>query len=106
MTHDQLAKQFMWKDRENQFHLIHEMDTKHLFFTLRMIWNHYTPIQMRIEPYKKYKIGTFYSKEYISDAIKHITRELGTRNDLTPYFIKCLTKMKEYIDGNLLESKP
>lgn len=42
------------------------------------------PDTVRIEPYKRYGFGPFYTTEYFHDAIRHIGGELLTRNDLEP----------------------
>ena len=76
------ALRFQWKDREDNFHLIDEMATRHLFFTLRMIWNHSMPEDARSVGYHKYRFGSFYTDEYMKDAIKAICRELGQRTDM------------------------
>jgi hypothetical protein len=34
------AGAFMWKDDDDVFHDPERMETRHIFFTLRMIWNH------------------------------------------------------------------
>ena len=87
---------FMWKDSKEIFYRPEDMKTKHIFFTLRMIWNHAVPKDMQILPYKKYSFGSFYTKEYIKRAIKDLLSELSKRDDLTPYFKKCLTLMLKH----------
>jgi hypothetical protein len=85
-----VVETFKWKDKDDNFHNPQDMHTRHIFFTLRMIWNHIAPHEMRIEPYKRYRFGKFYTAEYIKESIKVLYAELRTRNDLTPYFKKCL----------------
>jgi hypothetical protein len=81
---------FMWRDRQGTFHKPENMTTQHVFFTLRMIWNHSAPLGMRIKPYKQYNFGSFYTKDYMITAVYALAEELSTRTDLQPYFIKCL----------------
>lgn len=98
VNNTQLTEGFRWIDQHGEKHCVKEMTTQHIFFSLRMIWNHSAPIHMRIEPYKRYAIHR--SVEYITLAVKHLYAELETRTDLQPYFIKCLRHMKECLEGH------
>jgi len=75
---------FRWRDKSGSFHNPSEMETRHLFYILRMIWNHSMPENLRIVPYIAYKFIDFYSVEYMSNAVKAIGEELLTRNDINP----------------------
>ena len=92
---------FLWRDRRWNLTPVKDMTTQHLFFTLRMVWNHSAPQAYRIEPYKRYHFGTFYTNKYIRDATRSIALELSTRADLTPYFISCLKKMQSYFNDTM-----
>ena len=75
---------FMWRDRHRNYHHPTQMETHHLFYTLRMIWNHSAPSRMKIRPYRKYRFSFFYSNEYMLQAVKHLLKELNSRsNELT-----------------------
>lgn len=93
-----LTKPFEWRDQHGNFHKITEMKTKHLFFTIRMIWNHSAEKHHRIEPYKRYRFPDFYTREYIKQAVSAMSRELNNRDDLTPYFIKCLRHISDCLE--------
>jgi len=93
---------FKWKDRQDNFYYPKHMETRHIFFTLLMIWNHVAPKEMQIEPFKRYTFGSFYTNEYMADAVKSLSAELKTRDDLTPYFIKCLKIIEGHIRGDIL----
>lgn len=93
------AEIFKWKDRHDVFKTPQEMDTHHLYFTLRMIWNHSAPPDMRMHPYEQYSFGPFYTFEYMSEAVKHIYRELKTRTDMEPAWIKGLVHIRKCIEG-------
>ncbi len=59
-----------------------EMATTHLFNTIKMIWNHTVPEDMKLKPYKKYKIDTrVYTHSYISQILRLLLQELSTRSD-------------------------
>lgn len=92
-----LRKGFRWIDQHGEEHCVKSMSTQHLFFSLRMIWNHSAPIEMRIEPYKRYYIRR--SPEYLAEAVKHLVTELNTRKNLTPYFKKCLAHMDKCLNN-------
>lgn len=93
-----LIESFKWKDKKGNFHSPKDMSTQHLFFTFRMIWNHTAPEDMRIEPYQRYSFDDFYTAEYIADAIRAISSELSKREDLKPYFKKCLDIIKGHLN--------
>ena len=77
--------QFMWRDRNGKFHAPGQMETRHLFYTLRMIWNHSAPKELQIAPFKKYSFSPFYTPEYIIRAVKELSKELGKRKDIHQY---------------------
>jgi len=86
---------FKWRDRTGKFHDVTEMATKHLFHTLLMIWNHSVPQHLRIEPYIRYRFDEFYNAEYITQAMRALSRELRKRINLTPYEVKCLNMIDQ-----------
>lgn len=100
-----LVTSFQWRERTGDLHNIKDMTTSHLFFTLRMIWNHSVPRDMQIEPYKKYHFSSFYTVEYLTKAVREISRELVKRDDMTPYFIKCLKIIQGHLNTTLGETK-
>lgn len=84
-THDALpATAFRWRDRAGYMHPPESMRTTHLFYTLRMIWNHTMPKSMKVEPFKRYQFNPFYSPDYMRDGIIALGRELFKRDDLPP----------------------
>ena len=89
-------KEFRWRDRHGNFHKPSEMNTRHLYFTLRMIWNHVAPPKLKIHPYQKYRFSIFYTQEYMIDAIKHLSLELKKRGKTIKYInYKLLLKENE-----------
>ncbi len=90
---------FKWIDKDGKSHKPQEMTTHHLFFTLRMIWNHTAPAHLRFNPYKKYNTSVLLSnKEYVRTAIVSISAELFGRDDLTDYMKECLLKIQSYFN--------
>lgn len=80
---NQIKRKFQWRDSQGGFHLPSEMETRHLFYTLRMIWNHTMPDQAQIKPFRRYEFGEHYTEYYLKDAVLNLAHELKTRNDMT-----------------------
>jgi len=93
----QASEGFVWIGKGGVPYLPVEMETSHLFFTVRMIWNHSAPENMKIKPYKRYLFGPTYTNEYMLSAIASLLRELCRRDDMTAYFVECLQHMKSCV---------
>jgi hypothetical protein len=78
-------------------HFVDEMETRHLFYTLRMIWNHSMPEEARSPSYKRYTFGAFYTPWYMGDAIRAIIPELQTRADLTSAWRAEIDRWEAYL---------
>lgn len=91
---------YKWRDKGGNFIEPKNMDTKHIFFIIRMIWNHFMPKDAIIKPYNRYRFGEYYTEEYFKTSLINLFKELNTRNDLKPYFVKCINFMKDYINNN------
>ena len=96
-----IAEHFRWKDRNDNFHDVTNMETRHLFYTLRMIWNHRMPAEARFQQFKRYSFGNFYSPQYMLSAVYHIGRELANRDNLTERQEKELAFMAGYFSTKL-----
>lgn len=93
-----LARKFRWRTQKDEWLLPSEMETRHLFYTLRMIFNHSVPDNLALKPYKPYWFDpVIYNKKYITEAIRNLAYELATRddikeawnNDLMYIFVSC-----------------
>lgn len=73
---------FKWRSQDGRYWTVHQMDTRHLFFTLRMIWNHTAPVTWRFIPYKRYDFSDYYTTEYMRNAVIMIINELVKRDDI------------------------
>lgn len=94
---DQLpAPQWRWRDREGGLHAPSEMETRHLFFTFRMIWNNFMPAHMRVGTVRLYSFNRFYTRDYIREATIRIGNELLGRSDLTPQWRRELDEMRRW----------
>ena len=97
----ELKHQFRWRSQAGQFHLPSQMETRHLWFTLRMIWNHSAPAHARFTPYKRYKFGPFYTVEYMRDAVSCLLDELLTRTNMESKWKQELKQMLDYTQKKL-----
>lgn len=88
---------FKWRDRTGNFHKVSEMETRHLYYTLRMIWNHTMPEEVKLKPYNAYDFSPFYTAEYMTEAIHHIGTELFKRTDILPGWQKDLSFMASVV---------
>lgn len=99
---------FLWKTSRNQggeYLAPKDMATHHLFFTLRMIWNHTMPEDARSVNYKQYQFGPSYTKEYLVEAIKALTYELATRQDMQTAWLEELARMIGWLKIYQVEAK-
>lgn len=76
---------FRWRDRNGEFHRPCDMTTQHVFYVLRMIWNHSMPSELQMEPFRRYAFDSFYTDEYMKTATLALGTELCRRDDLTPW---------------------
>ena len=91
------APRFMWRSHDDTRRYVDEMETRHLFYTLRMVWNHSMPEEARSASYKRYSFSPFYTAEYMQDAIRYICRELSTRKNLDPAWQVELDRFAAYL---------
>lgn len=94
------ALPFRWRDRTGAFHAPEQMETRHLFYTLRMIWNHTMPEGAKLRPYNAYSFGKHYTREYMISAVKALAAELGTRTNLTATWQRDLDAMVAWLSTN------
>jgi hypothetical protein len=70
-----------------------EMQTSHLFNSVKMIWNNKCPVAWRVQPYTEYKGVKRWGIRETKYAVKNLLRELANRSDLTPGMVDALGKM-------------
>lgn len=75
---------YRWRDRQGNFFLPSEMETRHLFFTLRMIWNNHFPSHMHVGEVTLYRFPRRYTRQYFEATVYYLGRELVTRRDMAP----------------------
>lgn len=85
---------FVWRDMRGNPHVPAKMATRHLWFTIRMIWNHTMPNHVRITPYHAYEFSADYTAAYLRDAVFTLGAELLSRDDIDPRWYDDLERMR------------
>lgn len=96
------SKTFRWKDSKDNFHIPAHMETRHLFMTLVLIWNHTMPEDARIFKsgnwtHNLYRLGPHYDMDYLAIAIGSLSQELFKREDLEDAWKATLQRMHIYL---------
>lgn len=78
-------KPFVWKGKDQRTYAPDDMATGHLFNTISMIWNHSMPEQVRTHNYIRYQFGSFYTLDYMMQAVRVMLPILLRRPDLSPF---------------------
>ena len=103
----ELAKNWQWRGSNGDFYYPEAVETSHLFFTFRMVWNNFMPEEARVGQVKLYIFSSHYTKQYLTEAIKYLGHELFNRKDLRNSWKVQLAQMKQYYNRQLeLEMGP
>jgi hypothetical protein len=95
----QLDTTWCWLDRHGERHAPDQMETRHLFNTLKMIWNNMVPSQYRVGyNVRLYSFGPSYTRQYMVAAVYHIGHQLAKRT-LTAEQMQILRQMQAYFTG-------
>ncbi|MBF3800110.1 hypothetical protein ISG21_00480 [Burkholderia pseudomallei] len=87
---------FRWRDRHGDRHDPAKMETRHVFNTLKMIWNNTVPSYYRVgHNVRLYSFGPSYTREYMIKAVYHLGHELSKRV-LTSERLRLLRQMHSY----------
>ena len=98
------ARGFKWRDRHGEMHAPQDMETRHLFYTLRMIWNHTMPEAARL-PGNLYALSPQYTQAYMLEAIRALGNELANRDDLTAEWSSQLQRMINWLGTHQLKNE-
>jgi hypothetical protein len=75
-----------WLDAKGQYWDVKDMETRHLFYTLRMIWNNRMPVPVPDNP-KFYRFDPrTHDEKYLAAMIPVLAGELSQRDDISPFF--------------------
>jgi hypothetical protein len=79
-------ERFVWRSHRGHNYFPDEMATPHVFYALRMLWNHSVPAALRVTDagghFKRYRDIPHWNYEYRNLAMRELTDELSTRTDL------------------------
>jgi ribosome-associated toxin RatA of RatAB toxin-antitoxin module len=94
----ELAKPFMWRMSNNRGMIaIRAMATRHLFNTLRMVWNMTMPSDATMSTIHYSGFGPEYTADYLKQAMREMYPELLSRDDVTPAMLETLQAMRDYL---------
>lgn len=94
-----LVDQFKWRDKHGNFHKVEDMETRHLFHVVRMVWDHSMPPGHQTSFKNRYTFPPFYSEDYMALAVRLMLPALFHRRDLTPEMEYWLKWMHEKLMG-------
>jgi hypothetical protein len=101
------APNWEWRDRHGIMWDPRRMETHHLFYTIRMIWNNSMPLHMRVGNVIVYTFPDMYTIQYMRDAVLHLGKELLRREDKLAYWQKDeLRQMAEHLNAQNYQSTP
>lgn len=92
------VEDFKWLAADGRFVRPKDMTTRHLFYTLRMIWNHTVPEHMKFKPYIRYVFPEFYSNQYMILAVRYMMKELLSRTHCEEFVGTVLEMRRHLID--------
>lgn len=96
--------EWKWRTAQGEFIPPRDMVTRHLFYTLRMIWNNTMPPGTHVgRNIRYYRFGPHYSESYLGDAIRFIGGELFTRPDLQQWQKLELEQMARLFEKHKLD---
>lgn len=98
---------FRWRMNGGELRPPGAMATTHLFYTLRMIWNNCAPASARVGKVKLYDFGPSYTTDYMRQAVRALSLELGGRHDLPAWMRRELEQMAAHLraDPLLIEAQ-
>lgn len=99
---------FRWMTRKGELLRPAEMETRHLFMTVVVIWNAYCPLEFSIERSGRWvhsfvRFNSNYTREYLATAVRAMLIELSVRQDLEQCWIDTLHKMVSFMSMERIE---
>jgi hypothetical protein len=98
-TQQPLATVFHWRTHDGQSLPVDQMETRHLVYSLRMIFNHIAPEHLRVPGGKRWSGIDQWDLSYLKDAVGAMLVETGRRRDLTPEHRGILAAIKAGADS-------
>lgn len=87
---------YQWRDRSGNFHHPGEMETRHIYYTVCMIWNHTMPVKTRPD-YRRYEFSWYYTNDYMKLSVIMLVKELFRRDDILPEWKATLDMIYSYV---------
>jgi hypothetical protein len=85
-----------WRDRHGERHAPDQMETRHIFHTLKMIWNNMVPREYHVgHNVRLYNFGPHYTKDYMVQAVYQMGHQLAKRS-LTAEQMEIMRQMYSY----------
>lgn len=94
-----LVPTWRWRDRNGRWLFPSDMETRHVFHTIKMIWNNFMPEHMAFRDARHYYFGPTYTMQYLKEALINLWAELETRKNLEPLWIRQIEIMRRWIQG-------
>lgn len=73
--------EFVWWTHDNEAMSPEDMATPHIFYALRMVWNHSVPLTLKVGDGPNYPDVRRWCVEYRKAAIETLSNELAQRDD-------------------------
>lgn len=90
-------KSFCWRQQNGNFIPVEQMDTSHIYHTIKLIWNFYCPTEFEIPIASKYtEFGSYYTLAYLCEAIKALCDEFESRTDIPGKHLFYYNQIIEY----------
>lgn len=93
----ELGPGFRWLAADGNLFEPPAMETRHLFHTVSMIWNHCMPANAATHDYRRYRFPKVYTERYLRTAVAMMLPVLLTRDDLEPDWKARLDFMRAYL---------
>ncbi len=85
---------FMWRTKGGDMIAPRDMETRHVFYTWLLIWNHSCPKELVRPEGRRYdEFGAWYTPQRMLTAFGVMTEELKRRHDLTLGFRKVVEEV-------------
>jgi len=78
-------KSFVWKEMEEYFYCVEQMETMHLFEVLVTLWNKNVKEDFKVEeflPHNFWDEKTTHTRKYVLQCLEAVLKELSDRQDL------------------------
>jgi hypothetical protein len=92
---------FHWRMNGGELVQPANMQSTHLFYVVRMVWNNCCPPDKRVGKVKLYEFGPTYTTAYMRLAVRAMLEELAKRRDLPQWCRGELALMAGHLQRNV-----